>query len=84
MATLDTERIRRMSAVGLTTREIASLLGCSHSRIGQILAQLGPIPIEPVSIRAQEGMVTIKTDQAQIVAVAIKRALERAGIEVRQ
>jgi len=82
MATLDVERIQRMSAAGLTTREIASSLGCSHSRIGQILAQHGPALVSPISIHASEGQIVITTDEPQIVGVAIKRALERAGIQI--
>ena len=82
MARLDRDRIRSMAAAGMTTREIATALGCSHSRIGQILAQDGPAPITPVSIRAYEGRVVIETDSPQVVGVAIRRALERAGIEV--
>lgn len=82
MTRLDPERIRNMAAAGMTTREIASALGCSHSRIGQILAQHGPAPAPTVSIKAYDGRVVIETDSPQIVGVAIRRALDRAGIAV--
>lgn len=71
-----------MAAAGMTTREIATALGCSHSRIAQILAQHGPTPMTPVSIHAYEGRVVIETDSPQVVGVAIRRALERAGIQI--
>ena len=79
---LDIDRIRRMAAAGLTTRETAELLDCSHTRIAQILAQHGPAHVSPVSISAISDGVIIMTQEPQIVGVAITRALRRAGIEV--
>ena len=80
---VDKERIRRMGAAGYTAREIGEAVGCSHAYAARILAQDGPLPVPPVSIHASEGQIVIHTDSPQIVGVAIKRALERAGIEVK-
>lgn len=80
--TIDIDRIRRMAAAGLTTRETAELLSCSHTRVAQILAQHGPAHVSPVSISAISDGVVITTQEPQIVSVAITRALRRAGIEV--
>ena len=79
---IDKERIRRMARAGLSSREIASELGCSATYVARIVQHQGPAPISPVSVRAYEGQVVIETDSPQIVGVAIRRALERAGIAI--
>lgn len=68
-----------MNAAGYTNREIARELGCSHTRVAQILAQQGKIDIT-ATVRAQKGRVIIETSDEQIVGITIKRALKRAGI----
>lgn len=80
---IDRQRIQKMAAAGLTNREIARELGCSHTRVAQVLAQDGRVDIKPVSLKATPEGFTITTSDREIVATAIKRALKRAGIEVR-
>lgn len=79
---IDTERVRRMARAGYSTREIGEAVGCSHAYVQRIIARYGPAEVTPVRVRAHEGRVTIETDSPQVVGVAIRRALERAGIEV--
>lgn len=79
---IDTERIRRMARAGFTSREIGRALDCSHTQVIRILAREGPAEVGAVTIRAHEGRVIIETDSPQVVGVAIRRALERAGIAV--
>jgi hypothetical protein len=76
---IDRERIRRMAAAGFTNREIASELGCSHTRVNQVLAASEPIEVT-ATIRATKSQVIIDTSDAQVTGVAVRRALERAGI----
>ena len=71
-----------MSRAGMSARQIARDLGCSSTYVARVLQREGPAPAPTVSIKAYEGRVVIETDSPQIVGVAIKRALERAGIEV--
>lgn len=73
-----------MARAGFTVREIGEVAGCSHTQVVRVLAKDGPLEVGPVSINARsEGEVVVKTDSPQIIGAAIKRALERAGIEVR-
>ena len=79
---VDKERVRRLAGAGYSTREIGAIVGCSQAYVQRILARDGPADVGVVTIRAHDGRVTIDTDSPQIVGVAIRRALERAGIEV--
>lgn len=71
-----------MARAGFTAREIGRALDCSHTQVLRVLAKDGPIPIAPVTIHAlDDGHVVLDTDEPQIVAVAVRRALNKAGIE---
>jgi predicted transcriptional regulator len=76
---IDRERIRRMSAAGYTNREIARELGCSHTRVAQVIAEDGRLEVT-ATVRATKSQVIIDTSDAQVTGVAVRRALERAGI----
>jgi hypothetical protein len=71
-----------MASAGLSSREIARELGCSATYAARVIQHQGAETLSPVSVRAYDGRVVIETDAPQIVGVAIKRALERAGIEI--
>lgn len=77
---IDRARIRKMSAAGYTNREIARELGCSHTRVAQVLSEDGKLDITATVSAPDKHTLIIKTTDAQITGVAIKRALERAGI----
>jgi predicted transcriptional regulator len=77
---IDRERIRRMSAAGYTNREIARELGCSHTRVAQVLAQDGQLEVTATVRAPNKHQVIIDTSDSQIAGVAVRRALERAGI----
>jgi hypothetical protein len=84
MGTVDRDRIRRMASAGYSAREIARELVISHTRASQVLAQDGRIDVH-ASIRApSKDTLIIKTNDAQIAGVAIKRALKRAGITLEE
>ena len=69
-----------MAAAGYSTREIASEVGCFHSYVSRVLKQDGK-PVVTATVTAPTSTrIIIDTTDAQITGVAIKRALERAGI----
>lgn len=77
---IDVERIRRMSAAGMSNREIGRELGCSYEHVRRVLAREGRIPVQPVSIRPTQAGIEVVTEDRAIVATTIKRALQRAGL----
>jgi predicted transcriptional regulator len=78
---IDRERIRRMSAAGYTNREIARELGCSHTRVAQVIAEDGRpvVTVDRLDAR-KDGTFVLKTTDPQIVGVIIRRALAKAGV----
>lgn len=75
---VDRVRIGRMAAAGCSNREIARELGCSHTRVAQVLAQDGRYTFTATVRAINSRQIMIDTDDAQVVGVLIKRAIERA------
>lgn len=81
---VDRDRIRRMASAGYTNREIARELGCSHTRVAQVIAEDGKPEVRARVTAPDKHTVIVKTTDATITGVAIKRALKRAGILIEE
>lgn len=71
-----------MASAGYTNREIARELGCSHTRVAQVIAEDGKLNVTASISAPDKSTILIKTSDAQVAGVAIKRALKRAGIKI--
>lgn len=69
-----------MHSAGYSAREIARELGISNTRVSQVIAQDGKHEVTATVRAPDKHTLIIETSDAQITGVAIKRALERAGI----
>ena len=82
--TIDRTRLAKLRAAGFTTREIAARLGTSQAYVMRLLAQTPREPVDAVSISAYgDGRIVITTTgDPVVVGLAVRRALERAGIPI--
>lgn len=79
------KRASRLRAAGLTSREISEVIGVSHQRVSQILAD------EPLIewgqavmwVDGPNSIVQVNADvDVRILHAALKQALKRIGVEV--
>lgn len=79
-----------MNAAGYPNRQIAELLGCSHTRVAQVLAEDGALAVGTVEVSRRNhrgaGVVTVRgrVQDAAIIEEAVRRALADAAIGVLQ